>query len=267
MGEKMFGYRGLLIVFAMMSAHEACAGAWTQQQGRGIAIATVAHSDADTRFLEDGTTGPATDFQKTEARLYLEYGLTDWATLVAQPEWRHKETGPRQGETVNGLGRVDAGIRIRLWQNDTSVFSVQGSARMPGASDELAPANGGDTEWELDGRLLFGRGFPVFGRHAFTDMQLGYRHRFGDPADELRFDLTSGIDLTPSILALLQSFNSVSIGTATGGFQQTREHKIAASLVYRFEERWSVQAGVQKTMAGQNIVEESGLFFGVWRSF
>ena len=257
----------LLVVLSMLSPVPASAGAWTQQQGNGIAIATLAYSEADTRFLDDGSTRRATDFRKTEARLYLEYGLTDWATVTAQPEWRRKKTGPTQGENVNGLGRIDAGLRLRVWQGETSVLSIQGSVRMPGTSDDLAPANGGDTEWELDGRLLFGRGFPVFGRNAFTDMQLGYRFRFGDPADELRFDLTSGIDLTPSILALVQSFNSVSVGTATGGFSQTREHKLSASLVYRFGEHWSVQAGGIVTVAGQNIVEEQGFFFGLWRSF
>ncbi len=263
----MVFWKGLFTTFLALAPHDALAGAWTQQEGNGIAIATFAHSKANTRFLEDGSTSRATDFRKTEVRLYLEYGLTDWATIVAQPEWRHKKTGPARGEEVRGLGRIDAGVRVRLWQGETSVFSVQGSARMPGASDRLAPANGGDTEWELDGRLLFGRGFPVFGHHAFTDMQLGYRFRFGDPADELRFDLTSGIDVTPSILALVQSFNSVSVGRATGGFLQSREHKLSPSLVYRFDDQWSAQIGGIATIAGQNIVEERGFFFGIWRSF
>lgn len=256
-----------ITAIALLCTQPAFAGAWTQPEGKGLVIANIGHSTADQRFDDAGGVAPATDFQKTEIRVYLEYGLTDWATLVAQPEWRHKETGPARGEEVDGLGRVDAGVRVRLWQNDSSVFSVQASGRMPGASDTLAPANGGDTDWEADARLLYGRGFPVLGRHAFTDMQLGYRFRFGDPADELRFDLTTGIDITPKILALFQSFNSVSVGIAKAPFLPTREHKLSAGVVYQFDEDWSFQIGGLYAVAGRNVLAERGLVLGVWRSF
>ncbi len=256
-----------IVCFASVFTQSALAGAWTQPKGKGLVIANVAHSSADQRFDEAGNKVSVRDFEKTEVRVYAEYGLTDWATLIAQPEWRAKETGSEQGEEVDGLGRVDAGVRVRLWQNDTSVFSVQASGRMPGASDRLAPANGGDTDWEADARLLYGRGFPVFGRHAFTDLQLGYRVRFGDPADELRLDLTTGIDVTPKILALFQSFNSVSIGTAEGQFLPTREHKVSAGVVYRFDDKWSFQLGGLLTVGGSNALAERGVTLGIWRSF
>ena len=265
--RKRFCAMILIAIPAVVSVKPAFAGAWTQQEGKGLVIVNSAHSTADQRFDDAGNTIPAKDFQKTEIRVYLEYGLTDWATVIAQPEWRHKETGPARGEEVDGLGRVDAGLRVRLWQNDSSVFSVQASGRMPGASDELAPANGGDTDWEADARILYGRGFPVLGRHAFTDMQLGYRFRFGDPADELRFDLTTGIDITPKILALFQSFNSISVGEAKGPYLPTREHKLSAGLVYRFDEDWSFQIGGILTVGGANVLEERGAVLGIWRSF
>lgn len=251
----------------MLPMQPALAGAWTQPKGNGIAIATFGYSFAESRFDDTGQTVPAEDFRKAELRAYLEYGVTDWATLVAQPEWRNKKTGPGVGEQVDGIGRVDAGVRVRLWQDDSRVISVQATGRMPGAHDDLAPANGGDTDWEADARLLYGRGFPVFGRHAFTDMQLGYRVRFGAPADELRFDLTAGIDVTPRTMAIVQSFNSLSIGTAEAPFLMTREHKASLSVVYEIDERWSLQVGGLATLFGRNAVEERGLILGVWRSF
>ena len=259
--------KALSLCCVLSMAGQAHAGAWTQEKGSGLVILNLAHSMADSRFVEDGSSRPAKDFSKTEARAYLEYGLTDWATFVAQPEWRHKETGPLRGEEVSGLGRVDAGLRIRVHRTDTSVYSVQGSIRMPGASDRLAPANGGDTEWEADARLLYGRGFPLWGRHAFADLQLGYRFRFGAPADELRLDLTAGIDVTPKILALVQSFNSVSVGDVDAPFSLTREHKVSAGVVYRFDEKWSFQIGGLLTVAGSNALQERGVVLGLWRSF
>ncbi len=265
--HKRFSAMCVMAFASLIATPPAHSGAWTQSKGKGLVIANIAHSGADRRFDDVGNSVAIRDFRKTEIRVYAEYGLTDWATLIAQPEWRHKETGPDRGEEVSGLGRVDAGMRLRVWKNDTSVFSLQASGRMPGASDRLAPANGGDTDWEADARLLYGRGFPVFGRHAFTDMQLGYRFRFGDPADELRLDLTTGIDVTPKILALFQSFNSVSVGTAKGPFLPTREHKLSAGVVYRFDEAWSLQAGGLLTVGGRNTIEERGIILGLWRSF
>jgi len=257
----------LCTIFCAAPLHSAWAGAWTQQQGKGLVIATLAHSVADSGFGDAGQGAPVADFRKTELRAYLEYGVTDWATFVAQPEWRDKKTGSGQGEAVRGLGRIDAGFRLRLWSDDSRVVSVQATGRMPGASDDLAPANGGDTDWEADARVLYGRGFSLFGRHAFTDMQVGYRVRFGAPADELRLDVTAGIDVTPKVLALAQSFNSVSVGSAEAPFLPTREHKVSASLVYRYDDAWSFQIGGLATIAGRNALRERGAILGLWRSF
>ena len=243
------------------------AGAWTQPAGEGLIIVSVDYSEADSGFGPDGQGVPARDFRKTELRSYVEYGLTDWATAIVQPEWRDKETGPGQGERVRGLGRVDAGLRVRLWNGEGGVVSVQGAARMPGAADSLAPADGGDTEWEADGRLLYGRGFVLRGYNAFTDVQLGYRKRFGGPADEVRLDLTGGVTLTPTVLALFQSFNTLSIGTPDAPLTTTREHKVAASLVYHLTDDWSVQAGGIVTVAGENVLAQRGVSLGLWRSF
>jgi len=243
------------------------AGAWTQQQGHGLVIISVDHSRASLGFDDDGQSEPIEGFQKTELRAYLEYGLTNRVTLVAQPEWRQKEIGEGPGDKVNGLGRVDAGARLRLWQNDASVVSVQATARMPGARDTIAPANGGDTDWEGDVRGLYGRGFTLAGRHAFVDMQLGYRVRLGNAADEVRFDLTTGIDITPKVLALLQSFNTLSVGDVDAPFLLANEHKASASIVYRFDENWSFQLGGLITIAGRNALQERGGSVAIWRSF
>ena len=257
----------LMCLLFSMTAHDARAGAWTQSQGNGVVILTAAHSMAERAFDASGSNTLPRDFSKTEIRLYAEYGLTDWATLVAQPEWRHKKTGDGQGEEVDGLGRVDAGLRVRLWQGDGKVVSVQASARMPGTSDDLAPANGGDTDWEADARVLYGRGFSLFGRNGFVDTQLGYRVRFGRPADELRLDLTAGLNVTPKALVLAQSFNTVSVGGADLPFLDTREHKVSASVVYKVHDKWSVQVGGLLTVAGSNALEERGAILGIWRDF
>jgi len=260
-------YFVMIGLLSVVSGDAALAGAWTQPKGQGLVILSVDHSIADRKFDDAGQARPTDEFQKTEIRTYIEYGLTDWATLVAQPAWRDKKTGGVVGNEAQGFGRLDVGLRNRIWKNDSTVLSIQTSVRAPGADDDVAPVGDGDKDWQLDGRVLLGHGFSLFGRHSFADLQVGYRRRFGGPADELRFDLTTGIDVTPKILAMIQSFNGISVGEAALPFVPTREHKVTASIVYRFDDDWSFQAGGLMNVAGRNSLQERGAFVGVWRNF
>lgn len=264
----MLALRGAIISTALIAlAATAQAGAWTQKEGEALLISTVDYSTA-TRGFDDGASLQGQDrFKKAELRSYLEYGLTDWATLVAQPEFRWKHIGDGLGEEVIGLGRADVGMRVRLKQSDPWIYSIQTSIRAPGAWDTIAPANGGDTEWEVDARILSGRGFSAFDRHGFIDLQAGYRHRFEDPADELHLDLTAGLNLTDNLLGVAQVFGSHSIGTPRGNFESSASLRLALSGVYKLNETWSVQAGLSQTAAGRNALFQSGAFVALWRKF
>jgi len=257
----------LTVLGVTVSSQGAKAAAWTQPKGKGLIITTLAYSFAENNFDDNGSLEDRSRFEKLELRPYLEYGLRDWATLVAQPEFRFKSLGDGPGEEVTGFGRADLGVRIRLKQIGPWVLSTQGSVRAPGARDDLAPANGGDTEWELDGRALAGRGFEAFGRHAFVDLQLGYRHRFDDPPNELRFDLTTGIDLTDKTQVFLQSFTTISTGSGDNIFEGSDDNKVSLSGVWKVTPVWSLQAGVLQTVIGRNALQETGGFFAIWRSF
>ncbi len=251
-------------VCSLFSASVAQAGAWTLPEGKGQAIVTLGYSLASDAFDEDGRVTSIEPFEKFELRGYVEYGLTDWATLVAQPELRIKRQGEEESE---GLGRFDLGLRTRFWHDDYSVASVEGTVSAPGQTDELPPLNGGDTDWELEGRLLYGRGFDLWSRHGFVDMQVGYRHRFSAPADEIVADFTFGLDLTERSLIAVQSFNRISVGTARPPFEETQEHKIAVSTVYRIDEQWSLQAGSLVTAYGRSVLRERGFFVALWSAF
>lgn len=239
----------------------ALAGAWTLPAGDAQVIVTTAYSFSAAAFDSDGEKVAVEKFEKFELQAFGEYGVTDWATVVVQPQFRSKEQG---GTKTTGLGRVDFGLRTRFWHDDYSVASVEGGISAPGQSDELAPLNGGDTDWEMEARLLYGRGFTLGWRHGFFDAQTGYRYRFSDPADEVVVDLTVGLDVTDRSFAMLQSFNRLSVGSAKGVFEETQEHKLAFSSVYRLNDRWSFQAGSQVTAYGRNVLAESGFFVALW---
>lgn len=258
---RMFG---VLFVCSFFSATAVQAGAWTLPEGEGQAIVTLAYSFASDAFDDDGSPISIEPFEKYELRGYAEYGLTDWATLAVQPEFRFIDQGEEDSE---GLGRFDLGLRTRVWHDDYAVASIEGSVSAPGQSDDLAPLNGSDTDWELEARALYGRGFDLWSRHGFVDLQVGYRHRFSDPADEVLADLTFGIDVTERSLAVVQSFNRISVGSARLPFDETQEHKIAVSTVYRVDDQWSLQAGSFATAYGRNVLRERGFFVALWSAF
>ena len=44
-------------------------------------------------------------------------------------------------------------------------------------------------------------------------------------------------------------------------------HKAQGSVVYRLNERWSVQAGAFATVAGHNALKERGVVTALWYDF
>jgi len=58
------------------------AGAWNQRAGEGQVISTSSWSHAGQIFDDDYNAVPLRGFTKTETRLYIEQGITDWLTVV-----------------------------------------------------------------------------------------------------------------------------------------------------------------------------------------
>lgn len=253
----MRGFWSSLLFFSgySLSAH---AGAWTLPQGETQAIVTTEYSYAPAKFDGDGRAIAIEPYEKIELRFFGEYGLTDWATLMVQPEWRWKSFG---GDSDNGPGRLGLGVRTRLWRDEKSVISVQGNVAIPMRSDRRDPLNSGESDWQAEARLLYGRGFEFRDRRGFFGAEAGYRHRFGSPENELHLDVTAGLDLKPDVLGLVQSFNTVSVD---GEFQ---EHKLSVSTVYRLSDRWSLQAGAITTAYGKNAFRDQGGFVALWAKF
>lgn len=243
------------------------AGAWTLPEGKGQAVATSTYTKSTRAFDDDGDLVRTPTFSKFEASLLLEYGLTDWLTLMLQPQFVHYDIAPPTDAETTGPGFTEIGARARLWSNATDVFSAQVVGRIPGRHGESNPAEAGYTDPELDMRLLYGHSFMVRGMAAYIDAQAGYRVRFDDPTNELRLDLTFGIRPRERLLLLAQSFNTISDGSAAGIFEDGREHKVQLSAVWSLNEAWAVQVGGIATIAGEDALRERGVVAALWRKF
>lgn len=242
----------------------ALAGAWTWPEGTGQAILSLAMGEGD----YGGWTGagPARE-TRLESSLDLEYGLRDELTAFVQGGVEDYAIAAPVADAYRGLDYSAAGLRARLFSSQSLVWSVQGTALLPGARDPSRPAQAGNTGFDSDWRTLLGSSFVLGGLQSFADASLGYRTRADGPPDEWRADLTFGVHPRPDVTIMLQSFNSVSNGSHPPLFPAEQTMTVEPSLVYDFNKDWSVQFGMYATLRAINANRETGVVVALWRQF
>jgi protein XagA len=260
-------FAALAFGIGAFAAGSVLAGAWTQKKGEGQTIAAATLTRSTRQFDDSGDAVAIPRYDKLEANLLVEYGVTDWLTTMLQPQLLGVDIAAPTDADTFGPGYTDLGARARLWSDERSVFSAQVFGRIPGRFDDDNPAEIGKTAAELDLRALYGRSFTLEGWSAFINAELAYRVRFDDPPNEARADFTFGVRPDPKLLLLAQSFNTISDGSAEGVFEDGREHKIQLSAVWSLDEVWSLQLGGIATVAGENALRERGVMAAVWRKF
>lgn len=254
-------------VLPMTFAAPVFAGAWTQSAGHGQAIATATFTRATRAFDGSGKAVPTPTYDKLEVNALTEYGITDWLTAIILPQTRTVSIGAPTDAHSSGFGYTELGGRARLWADSTSVFSAQVTGRIPGQSDSANPAEIGATDFEVDMRLLAGHSFTIGTWKSFFDAQGAYRIRYGDAPSEIRADFTLGTRPVADWMLLLQSFNTIADGSATGIFDDGREHKLQLSAVWDMTPNWSLQLGGIATVAGEHALRERGPVGAVWYRF
>jgi hypothetical protein len=263
------GGRGTLLAAAataiLCTAEPAFAGAWTEPAGTGQVIVTTLVTEGEQTLILGGAT-VTQHYRKAEADAYLEYGLTDWLTVVVAPDFQAASISV-PAASYDGLGQSAIGARARIWHTEASVFSFQALVAVPPRWRPVNAAEIGATDFQSEARLLAGRSFRLGTWTGFADAEIAYRSRGGAPANELHLDLTLGLRPAPSWLVMLQSFSTLAVGPARPPFLEGSEHKLELSLVYDLGRSWSVQFGGIATVAGHNMMRQTGAVAAVWRRF
>ncbi|MBC8131052.1 MAG: hypothetical protein H7Y08_12120 [Rhizobiaceae bacterium] len=239
---------------------QAVAGAWTKKTGEGEVIVSGLYAEASESFGKSGDPSAIPVFRKADMQALAEYGLSDGVTVIGRAEWQSVSSGRAPMFDEGRFGLVGFGLRARLYESRGAVVSAEAVGRVA-----LEREEGGETG-DLDLRLAAGYGWSAGAYPAFVNAEAGFRRRFGDPADEIRVDLTVGVRPRPRLLLLAQTFNAVVAGDASGGAVE-REHKLAVSAVYDVTSRLSVQVGGIATVAGARTPRERGLITAVWWRF
>lgn len=245
----------------------ASAGAWTLPQGTGQWLATITAASSTNYFEGHGLTSTPR-YDKDEAQLLIEYGLTDRLTAILDPGLQHIEIAAPTSTQRTGLGYTEFGARYGFVQDPSWVLSGQATLRVPGTDDTSNPAAVGYTDVEADLRLLLGHSFTLADMPAFFDLEVAERVRTAGYPSEFRADATLGVKVLPRWLLLAQSFNVISEGSGISIFGGSYEYyKLQLSAVYELTPTWSLQGGGYTTYAGRNALQENGLIFGAWHKF
>lgn len=272
----------IVFCFWAVAAQSAYAGAWLMPAGNGQAIVTTTFADARKAYDANGRLIQTPSYRKFETRVYVEHGLLDWLTIVAEGGYMnfHGAAGPYDhlnllveeakaglplslqgpsGARYDGLGLGALGARTLLFTWGDYIVSLQAGVRAasPAARRFLDMRD----PVQADLRLLVGRPFEFFGFPAFVDAQLGYRSR-GQNGDEIRADLTAGLRPLPPILLLAQSFSGFAPRGGPAGVVAAQKFQLSA--VYDMTASLSLQIGAIAALGGVNSPAERGLISAVW---
>jgi hypothetical protein len=246
----------------LLLAPQAQAGAWLEPPGRGELIVGGGFSDSLRSYDGRGRLAPVSSYRKFELTAYLEYGATESVTLIAEPTLLDFRAKP-PGQSYAGIGVLEAGGRVKLYEIEATIFSAQATLREATNTRSRIFLDTG-RGLQADARLLVGRSFTILGFPAFSSLEIGYRSP-GGFGHEIRADATLGIRATEKLLVLLQTFNISAVHTAP--LYPTRSNKLGLSLVYDVTQSISVQVGGIIGLPGVNTTTERGIVSAVWYRF
>jgi len=250
-------------------SERAYAGAWNQRAGEGQVISTSFWSNAETIFDDDFDTVPLRGFTKTESRLYLEHGFTDWLTFVGNSGFQTLNF--RDGDSrfdFDGLDDIALGLQFRLHAPEGLAVALRTSYIIDSQLENRAidVLRGGD-QYEL--RALIGQSRETLLGDFFYDAQLAARTERFDSLDGAQGALTLGYKPTDRWLFMSQSYVNFSSNDRVDGFEVPQQTQLTSmvSLARQYQPGRYVQFGAGQTLLGQNIVKERSVFIGLWTEY
>ncbi|MEP9376719.1 hypothetical protein ABLE91_08415 [Aquabacter sp. CN5-332] len=240
---------------------DARAGAWTQKESEGSAYLQTIATSSDQAFDGDGDLFAAQTYDKVSTQLFLEYGASDWLTLLVAPELVQIDVGAPASAGYSGFGYTEIGARLRLAYGENWIVSAQGLARIPGAKANEGVAAIGYLDGEAEARFMVGLTFEVWELPSFLDLEVAQRFRTGAAPDEIHFDATLGVRVAPQWLLLAQSFNVISEGAGEAPvFGLSYEYyKVQAGGMYDVTPHFSLLLAVVSTWYARNAPQENGI--------
>ena len=270
---------GLIAGLAMAAPSPAYGGAWTFPQGNGQVILNNTYYRAGDEFTKGGNRRAFSDdgeFTKYEFNPYIEYGIRDDLTLVLNLFARRVAFANDFSSDDNfGFADPEIALRYRLTPPESrTVWAVQANVKLPISYPDGNPPLGNE-QTDVEARVLVGRGFSIGDRWAYWNVELGYRFRDKEPADEIKFEATLGVSPIAKWLLIGQFFGTVGLRNGTSvriGDNPTIDpnydlYKVQLSVVYELTDSVRLQLGYVRDLAGRNTGAGEAALLAVWFRF
>jgi len=272
LGIGFVKFRLAVAVLLLISAETVAARAssFPRDPGTSFIDSQYSYYESGTFITPGGQYVPAgCTFEKHEANLYAEYGLTKRDTLTGQLPYDWLSCG---GQTTAGFTDLELGINHNLHRGATTTFGVRLDAEIPtGYSIGVNPRLGyGRLGAEAD--VLYG---GSIGKGGFYDTQTGVRTYSGYPATQFRTTGTIGYSARAFlILGELDYETNISSGTTLANIgvnpqiqpaYTALQGTIAATI--RVVPNGSLYLGSTSLLEGRNTGQGHSIAAGFWASF
>jgi hypothetical protein len=253
--------RLLAALLLLLAGPAALAAQWTVKPGGWFMSHGFNVGSFPDRFSA-GEGATRNELRKVDWGMYFIYGLTEGLSVGLGQGYAHLEQ-TFDGETFesNGFGSTGFFVMKRIAQGRAGVLSIQPRIDLPLLFDtEIRPALG-PIEPDAELRLLYGTGYGLAGQRGFLSASTGFSPiRAGD--NELRYDLTVGLDAGRRLLLMVQSFNVLAF--AEGGGVSYSATKIGGAAMLRLSPAVGILAGYYGGVAGKNTARERTLSIAIW---
>ncbi|MHA7870910.1 MAG: hypothetical protein ACX939_01030 [Hyphococcus sp.] len=246
----------------------AAASPWTRASNELLLISRADYFRADLGPVETDTGVVDSQFERLEANLYSEFGVTDHIMIggkaIYGTSWL---TRGGVTETSTGFSEIETFGQYQVLRSNTHAAAARVAVVIPaGFESGVRPALQADSV-DVDIAALYGRNLLTQNVKVFSTLEVGYRRRIGDPADQIRLQSALGIEPRNDLLFLIDAFVTLSLRNERPGGADFDVVKIQPSLLWRFSRRFGVQAGVTEEVAGRNIDLGRTVFLGLWSTF
>jgi hypothetical protein len=252
----------LLLAALLVAAAPGTADAqWTVKPGGWF----MSHGFNVGRFPDRFSAGPGAtrnELRKVDWGMYFIYGLTEGLSVGLGQGFAHLEQRLATDTlTVNGFGSTGFFVMKRIAQGRAGVLSIQPRIDLPILFDTKQRPALGPVEADAEVRLLYGNGFGLAGTRGFLSASAGLSTiRAGN--DEIRYDLTVGVNAGSHVLLMGQAFNVAAL--ADGGGIAYSATKLGGSAMLRLSPSVGVLAGYSGGVSGKNTARERTFSIALW---
>ena len=198
-------------------------------------------------------------FRQLTTREYLEIGVGPALTIGGQlASVTQLAEGPGYIHERDGIVEADLFVTLHTEGGGPNASAWQFSGGLPTAKfDDQARVMGQDSYVGLAHLAGLSHG------PWFTTTQLGARYSLGDDADQIRWNLSAGVQ-SNRFMVLLQSFNTVAVTSPEPTGVDFDLSQLRLSAVVKIRPRWRVEWGARVDAYTRGVTPGQSLFFSLW---